>query len=253
MNTIPVAVQLYTLREETEKDFEGTLRKVAELGFDGVEFAGLGDYTASEMKELLDDIGLRAASSHVPLEQIKNNLTQVIEVQKILGSKYIVCPYFEPQNENDYHQLIDVLKRAGEMCRLEGMKLCYHNHDFELKKQSDGRTALEMIFEETDPLDVKAEFDIYWLKKAGEDPIEWIKRYDRRTPLLHLKDMTTDEEQFFAELGTGGLDLDSVLSLGEQADVQWWVVEQDESRKTPLESLEISMNYLKTKLPHLTK
>ncbi|MCP3028016.1 sugar phosphate isomerase/epimerase [Halobacillus sp. A5] len=248
MRSIPVAVQLYTLREETEKDFEGTLRKVAEFGFDGVEFAGLGEYTASEMKKLLDEIGLKAASSHVPLEQIKNNLTQVIEVQKTLGSKYIVCPYFEPEKENDYYELIEVLKKAGEMCRLEGIKLCYHNHDFELETLSNNLTALENILENTDPLDVKAEFDVYWLKKAGEEPAEWIKRFKDRTPLLHLKDMTKDEERFFAELGTGGVDIEAVLALGDEANVQWWVVEQDESRKTPLESLEISMNYLNSKL-----
>ncbi|WP_173915532.1 sugar phosphate isomerase/epimerase [Halobacillus sp. Marseille-Q1614] len=244
---IPTAVQLYTLRKETEKDFEGTLRKVADLGFAGVEFAGLGSYTASEMKQLLDELGLKAVSSHVPLEQIKNNLTQVIEVQKTLGSEYIVCPYFEPEGEADYIKLIGVLKRAGEMCRLEGITLCYHNHDFELDKLSDGRTALETIFDDVEPADLKAELDIYWLQKAGQDPAAWIDRYQGRTPLIHLKDMTTDEEQFFAELGTGGVDLEAVLTKGEAAGVKWWIVEQDASRLTPLESLEISINYLKKK------
>ncbi|WP_082233278.1 sugar phosphate isomerase/epimerase family protein [Halobacillus massiliensis] len=245
--TIPAAVQLYTLRNETEKDFEGTLRKVADLGFEGVEFAGLGDYTPHDMKQLLDELGLQAVSSHVPLEQIKNNLTQVIEVQKTLGTQYLVCPYFEPEGEEDYIKLIGILKRAGEMCRLEGITLCYHNHDFELAELSDGRTALDTIFEETDANDLKAELDIYWIKKAGHDPSAWIERYQGRTPLIHLKDMTTDEEQFFAELGTGGVDLESVINRGEAAGVRWWVVEQDESRRTPFESLEISVNYLREK------
>ncbi|WP_101842942.1 sugar phosphate isomerase/epimerase [Halobacillus sp. Marseille-P3879] len=253
MKTIPVAVQLYTLREETEKDFEGTLRKVADLGFEGVEFAGLGDYTPGDMKKLLDELGLKAVSSHIPLEQIKNNLNQMIEVQKTLGSKYIVCPYFEPKNEKDYYELITILKKAGEMCSLEGIKLCYHNHDFELEKLSNGQTALETIFAETSPQELNTELDIYWLKKAGEDPVEWLKRYEGRTPLLHLKDMTKDDEQFFAELGTGGVDVDAVLALGEEAQIKWWIVEQDVSRKTAFESLEISMNYLKSKLPHLDK
>ncbi|MCP3031528.1 sugar phosphate isomerase/epimerase [Halobacillus sp. A1] len=253
MKTIPVAVQLYTLRDETEKDFEGTLRKIADLGFEGVEFAGLGDYTAKEMKDLIDELNLKAASSHVPLEQIKNNLTQVIEVQKTLGSKFIVCPYFEPESEEDYKELISLLKRAGEMCNLEGITLCYHNHDFELEKLSDGRTALETIFDDTEKNTLKTELDIYWLEKAGESPINWIDRYKGRTPLVHLKDMTNDEEKFFAELGTGGVDVDAVLAKGEEAGVQWWIVEQDESRRSPLESLEISMNYLKKKLPHLSE
>ncbi|MBT2728905.1 sugar phosphate isomerase/epimerase [Bacillus sp. ISL-75] len=253
MKNIPVAVQMYTLREESEKDFAGTLKKVAELGFDGVEFAGYGGLTAKEVKSLLDELGLRAAASHVPLEQLETKLSQVIEDMKILGSKYIVCPYLMPdrRSEQDYQALISLLNHAGEICRKEGITLCYHNHDFELECLSDGRMALEAIFDDTSIDQVKAELDIYWLTKAGEKPVEWINRYKNRTPLIHLKDMTTDEEQFFAELGTGGVDLEAVLNTGEEAGVEWWVVEQDMSRRTPFESIEISINYLKSKLPHL--
>lgn len=253
MKNIPVAVQMYTLREESEKDFAGTLKKVAELGFDGVEFAGYGGLSAKEVKTLLDELGLRAAASHVPLEQLETKLSQVIEDMKILGSKYIVCPYLMPdrRSEQDYQALISLLNHAGETCRKEGITLCYHNHDFELERLSDGRMALEAIFDDTSIELVKAELDIYWLTKAGEKPVEWINRYKNRTPLIHLKDMTTDEEQFFAELGTGGVDLEAVLNTGEEAGVEWWVVEQDMSRRTPFESIEISINYLKSKLPHL--
>jgi sugar phosphate isomerase/epimerase len=241
------------LREESERDFAGTLKRVAELGFDGVEFAGYGGLTAKEVKALLEELGLQAASSHVPLEQLENNLAQVIEDQKILGSKYVVCPYLLPdrRSEADYQALISILDQVGEVCRREGITLCYHNHDFELDRLADGRTALESIFDDVNAVNVKAELDIYWLTKAGEKPVEWINRYQTRTPLVHLKDMTTDEEKFFAELGTGGVDVEAVLNIGEEAGVQWWVVEQDMSRRTPFESIEISMNYLKTKLPHL--
>ncbi|MFL6560013.1 MAG: sugar phosphate isomerase/epimerase family protein, partial [Bacillus sp. (in: firmicutes)] len=228
-------------------------KRVAELGFDGVEFAGYGGLTAKEVKTLLDGLGLRAAASHVPLGELENNLDQVIEDMKVIGSKYVVCPYLMPdrRNEKDYHELISVLNHLGEVCQREGITLCYHNHDFELARLSDGRMALEAIFDETNIDNVKAEFDIYWLTKAGQKPVEWIKRYNNRTPLIHLKDMTTDGEQFFAELGTGGVDLEAVLNLGEDTGVQWWVVEQDMSRRTPFESIEISMDYLKSKLPHL--
>ncbi|MFF2449517.1 sugar phosphate isomerase/epimerase family protein [Neobacillus sp. NPDC058068] len=247
MTKIPVAVQMYTLREESEKDFAGTLKKVAELGFDGVEFAGYGGLTAKEVKALLDEYGLQAAASHVPLEQLKNNLTGVIEEQKIIGSKYVVCPYLPPdcRREEDYQALIPFLNQTGETCLSEGITLCYHNHDFELERLSDGRTALETIFNDTYADNLHTELDVYWLTKAGEQPVEWMDRYKSRTPLIHLKDMTTDEEQFFAELGTGGVDIEAVLNKGKEAGVQWWVIEQDMSRLTPFESIEISMNYLK--------
>jgi len=255
MKEIPVAVQMYTLREESEKDFSATLKKVAELGFDGVEFAGYGGMTAKEVKVLLDELGLQAASSHVPLEELENNLVGVIEDQITLGSNYVVCPYILPnrRSEEHYRNLISILDQAGEKCRLEGITLLYHHHDFELEMLSDGRMALESILEDTNEDNVKAEFDVYWLKKAGENPVEWITKYKNRSPIIHLKDMTTDEEQFFAELGTGGVDIDAVLNIGEEAGVQWWVVEQDFTRRNPFESIEISMNFLKRKLPYLAK
>lgn len=249
MTKIPVALQMYTLRNETEKDFAGTLKKVAELGFNGVEFAGYGGLEASELKALLDDLGLVAASSHVPLDQLKNNLSEVIAYQHAIGNHYIVCPFLMPdeRTEAHYHELAHTLNHIGEVCAKEGITFAYHNHDSELETLSNGKKVLDFLLEETNPEWVHAEFDIYWLTKAGEDPAEWLKRYKGRTPLVHLKDMTTDSEKFFAELGTGGVNLDAVLELGEALNVKWWVVEQDQSQRTPLESVEISMNYLKEK------
>ncbi|MBV7508369.1 sugar phosphate isomerase/epimerase [Bacillus sp. sid0103] len=248
MARIPIAVQMYTLREESAKDFAGTLKKVAELGFDGVEFAGYGGLTAKEVRVLLDEFGLQAAASHIPLEDLENNLFQVIEDQKIVGSSYVVCPYLMPdrRSKEDYKALISFLDQAGETCRRQGITLCYHNHDFELERLSNGMTVLEGILERTNANNLKAELDVYWLTKAGEKPVDWMNRYKNRTPLIHLKDMTTDGEQFFAELGTGGVDIKAVLKTGAENGVEWWVVEQDMSRRSPFESIEISMNYLKT-------
>jgi sugar phosphate isomerase/epimerase len=251
MKNIPIAVQMYSLREECEKDFVGTLKKVAELGFDGVELAGYGGLTSQELKEVLDGLNLKVAASHISLDELKNNLAQVIEDQKTLGSEYVVCPYLMPdqRSEEDYLKLVSFLEKAGETCRSEGLTLLYHNHDFELEHLSNGKTALETIFDSISNENVKAEFDVYWLTKAGHNPVEWINKYPDRTPIVHLKDMTKDEEQFFAELGTGGVDIESILKLGEEANVKWWIVEQDISRRTPLESIEMSIQYLKKTLP----
>lgn len=247
MNQIPIALQMYSLREETEKDFAGTLKKVAEMGYDGVEFAGYGGYSAKELKDLLNRLGLKAASSHVPLETLETDLDQVIDYQQKLGSKHIVCPHLAPDRQTDegYRELVTVLNTIGKTCFEAGITFSYHNHDFELEPVAGGQSALDMLFTETNPKWVQTELDIYWLAKAGEDPVEWIKRYHNRTPLIHLKDMTTDEEQFFAELGTGGIDLESVMKVGAQSNVEWWIVEQDQSRKTPLESVKQSIDFLK--------
>ncbi|KMK78121.1 sugar phosphate isomerase/epimerase family protein [Alkalihalobacillus pseudalcaliphilus] len=241
---IPISIQLYTLRNQLENDFKGVLEEVARLGFDGVELAGYSGLTVEEVKSILDELNLQVSSSHIPLERFKNELEQVIAEHKLLGCTHLIVPFLMPEerSEEGYQQLILLLKEVKQVCEREGMTLCYHNHDFEFEKIADGRYALQAILEETG---VEAEFDIYWITKAGERPVDWLQRYQDRVSLVHLKDMTVDEEQFFAELGTGGVDIKSVLQVGEEIGVKWWVVEQDESKIDPLESIKISMDYLK--------
>lgn len=242
-----IAVQLFTLREECELDFYGTLEKVAALGFNGVELAGYYGKDANELKETLDRLGLAAVSSHVPLERMEQNLENEIAYLKTLNCKNIVCPYLVEERREEYDQLTQTLNQVGERCFQEGIALSYHNHDFELEKK-EGRTHLERLFDETNPEYVKAELDVYWLTLAGEDPVDWIKKYSGRMPLIHLKDMTTDSDRTFAELGTGGVNLEGILHSLDEAKVEWVVVEQDRCKRSPLESVEISINYLKNQL-----
>ncbi|WP_078553622.1 sugar phosphate isomerase/epimerase family protein [Bacillus alkalicellulosilyticus] len=247
MITKPISIQLYTLREETSKDFVGTLKKVAELGYDAVEFAGFwGDLSAFELKAILDDLHLTVSGSHVSLEMLDDNIDGVIDYQKAIGSPHIILPNLpeELKDPSNYEELTKKLNAFGEKCTAAGVTFSYHNHAFELESH-EGRKGLDILLEDSDPELVKAELDVYWLRKAGENPVDWLKKYEGRTPLIHLKDMTTDGEQFFAELGTGGIDLASIIQFGEQSGVEYWVVEQDQTRKTALESAQISINYLK--------
>lgn len=243
MEKIPVAIQLFTLRDRLANDFVGTLEQVSEIGYDGVELAGYGDLTVTELKKTLDRLDLKVAGSHVPLEALKNNLDQVIADQKVLGNKYVVCPYLEPEDRRPefYQELAKFLNQVGNQLNEAGLVLCYHNHDFELEQMPNGQAVLDYLFDQTEVANLQAELDLYWIQKAGDDPIDWIKRYHGRTPLIHLKDMTTDGEQFFAELGSGGLDLENILATGKP---EWWIVEQDLSRIDPLESIQISYQYL---------
>jgi sugar phosphate isomerase/epimerase len=243
----PISLQMYTLRNECEENFVETLEKVAALGFEGVEFAGYYGLSSAEVKELLNRLNLKVSSSHISIDKLENDLENVIQFEKEIGNTRIVCPFLPPErrNKEEYTKLVSTFNQIGKRLAEEGMTFSYHNHDFELER-FDGKTGLEIIFDGTNPEYVKAEFDIYWLKRAGEDPVEWIKKYSDRTPLVHLKDMTTDGEQLFAELGTGGIDLQPVLDQGKNSNVEWWVIEQDQCKGSPLESIEKSINYLKT-------
>ncbi|MDQ0338813.1 sugar phosphate isomerase/epimerase [Caldalkalibacillus uzonensis] len=237
------------MREEVKKDFAGTLEKIAAMGYDGVEFAGYWeDYRPTELKKILDNLGLRIAGSHIPLDMLKSDLLQVIEYQQELGNKKIICPYLLPEErktKEDYLRLAGLFNEIGKKCKEHGITFIYHNHDFELHRFGD-ETGLEILLNETNPEWMQFELDIYWLKKAGEEPLTWLAKYQDRIPLIHLKDMTDDKEEFFAELGTGKIDFKPIINFGRQHSVEWWVVEQDKCKRDPLESIKISISYLKS-------
>ncbi|GAK03037.1 inosose dehydratase [Geomicrobium sp. JCM 19037] len=244
----PIAIQLYTLRNEFNNDLERQLSAVGKMGFDGVEFAGgYWGHDVNETKRQLSDFGLRVAGSHVPFDKLKNEIDKVIEDQNTLGSAHIICPILPEQYRNSvdgYKEAASYLSQFGEKCSSHDIQFSYHNHAFELEV-IDNTYPLEILFDETSPRHVKAELDVYWLKKAGEEPLEWLKKYNNRTPLIHLKDMTASDGAF-APLGTGGVNLESIIEYGEHEmnALSWWVFEQDHSEQ-PIADVEKSINYLK--------
>ncbi|MBP1931342.1 sugar phosphate isomerase/epimerase family protein [Ammoniphilus resinae] len=247
MKQIPVAVQMYTLRTECSDNFIQTLEQVAALGYNGVEFAGYWGVEPYELRKVIDRLGLRAAGSHIALAQLESNLDEWIEAQQILGSQHIICPSLSPERrgrKEEYQHLAEQLNEMGQKCEEVGITFSYHNHDFDLVPFGE-TTGLEIILQETNPNWVKAELDVYWLTRSGHDPVAWMQRYAGRTPLIHLKDMTTDDERFFAELGTGGVDLSSIIAQGQELQVEWWVVEQDRTKRSAIQSISISIDYLK--------
>lgn len=241
------ALQLYTLRNELKEDFEGTMHQVSRMGYEGIELAGdTGGMSAEVLHVFLKQIKLETASIHIPLEELENNLAYHVEFAHALGCHHIVCPYLEEerrQSIQQYKELAAVFNRIGEACRKENITFSYHNHDFELQ-MLDGEQPLAVILDHTDPSLVSIELDTYWVQKAGEDPLEWMERCKGRMPLVHLKDMTSDDEAFFAELGTGRMDIEAIVEKAEQGDVEWQIVEQDESRQQPIQSVKESMQYL---------
>lgn len=250
MRRLGIGLQLYTLRDETAEDFRGTLRKVAELGYEGVEFAGYGDIPADEMKALLDELGLKAISSHVPLQAMRTDLQKEIDYLKTIGAEYIICPYLAPEDRpqgDGWKELFSFLQEAGAEARKQGLIFGYHNHDFEFQDQVGDLTAFDAMFAETTPEAVQVELDVCWVQFAGQDPIAYINKYAGRLPLLHLKDFSKDEQgqMVTLELSKGSVDLLAVIDTATDAGVKWLIVEQDFCQIPPLESVANSLNWLK--------
>ena len=272
MKKFPVALQLYSVRDNMAEDFEGTLKKVKELGFDGVEFAGLFDKTPAEVKELVNKIGLTPISAHVPFADMVNDTENVLSGYAEIGCKYVVVPYmteeYRPGAEK-FDELIEGIKKIGTKARELGMTLLYHNHDFEFVKIGD-EYGLDVLYASVDEEIFKTELDTCWVNVGGENPAEYILKYTGRSPVVHLKDFVINGEQkgslykligiddeeasdnteegfAFRPVGYGCQDFKAILEASDKAGAEWVVVEQDEATmgKTPIESAEMSRNYLK--------
>jgi sugar phosphate isomerase/epimerase len=240
-----IALQLYTLRSEMSSDFVGTLRRVAGLGYQGVEFAGYGGLTAGDMKRLLDELGLVAAGSHVGLARLEGALDDEIAYASAIGLRDIALPVMpEGRREtlNDFRRLADFLNATGERCRAGGLRLSYHNHAFEFAR-FDGAYALDRLLAWTDPAVVFWEPDVYWIARAGEDPVAYLRKYADRCPLVHIKDVADDAERSFAEVGAGTLDFEALFAAAPNAD--WYVVEQDRTKGPAIDSARISIENLR--------
>lgn len=248
MAKLPIAVQLYTLRNECEADFRGTVEKVAKIGYKGVELAGnTGGMGAKELKTFLDNLGLKVAGSHVGIDMLTKDLDAAMDFAKEVGNKWIVCPYLSEEWRQDAAAWASVgatLNKIGKKCKTEGLQLCYHNHSFEFQKY-DGKYGMEILYGSADADLLKAELDTYWVKHGGEDPAEYVRKFAGRLPLLHCKDMAKDEKKSFAEVGEGTLDWPEIFKAADQAGVEWYIVEQDICPRPPLESIAISFNNLK--------
>ncbi len=228
-----IALQLYTVRTESAKDFAGTLRRVAEIGYPAVELAGYGDLAVAEVRSILDDCGLKAPSAHIPLANIESRLDESLTDAVTLGCNYAVVPFLPPdRRDHDHVQAVAaLLNLAGGAAREAGLVLAYHNHDFEyqaLVGGRDGETVFDYLIANTDPDLVAFELDVFWTRVAGVDPVTELSRLRRRVPLLHLKDYTGQTSaESAAPVGTGSLIWPLIINAANEAGVEWGIVEQD--------------------------
>lgn len=269
MYNFSIGLQLYTVRDDMEADFKGTLKKVKAMGYDGVEFAGLFGKTAAEVKEMCDEIGLVPISAHVPYADMLADPT-ILETYKEIGCKYVVLPYLDEENrpgEEGFTKLIENAKILGAKANEYGMKLGYHNHDFEFAKIGN-EYALDILYNEVSADLLTTELDTCWVNIGGEDPADYTRKYAGRVEIIHLKDFVGSKSENMYELigieddvekgkdgdfelrpvGYGKQDFPAILAAAKDAGATWIIVEQDRPSmgKTPLECAEVSIEYLKT-------
>jgi sugar phosphate isomerase/epimerase len=242
--TNTIALQLYTVRDETAKDFIGTLRAVADIGYHGVEFAGYGDLDAKKLAGLLSEYGLKTVGSHVGLALLEKDSDREIAYCLEIGSPYLIVPWVDKNlllQEESFKKFTGLLNDYGQRCQARGLTLAYHNHNFEFEKVGE-QTILERMIAATDPALVKFEFDTYWAAFAGENPTSFIRQHSDRIVTLHLKDMTP--ERTFTEVGSGTLDIAGFIEAGQAAGVTAYIVENDKPTIPSLESAKLSFEDL---------
>jgi len=263
---LKIALQLYSVRDDVENELKGTLEKVKDMGYEGVEFAGLYGHSPEQVRKWLDEIGLVPVSAHVSIDELNADLAGTINTYKIIGCKFIAIPWLDqprrPGNPGFNQVKKDITLIAAE-CKKQGITLLYHNHDFEFIK-IDGEYALDILYKEIP--DLQTQIDTCWVNVGGEDPAAYIRKYTGRAPVVHLKDFAgRKSENMFAligmnesksktasgdfeyrPLGNGLQNVPSLLSAAADAGAGWAVVEMDSPGMglTAMECAKKSMDYL---------
>ncbi|MFD3000156.1 sugar phosphate isomerase/epimerase family protein [Pontibacter toksunensis] len=262
---LSVGLQLFTVRELLEKDLQGTLQKIAALGYKDLESAAgsKGHYYGMKPKEftaMVEGMGMKLRSSHVlpgtqlPTEAplppefltLTNGLQQLVDMAAETGQSYLTCAYLFPSEHktlDQYRRHIELFNRAGEACKKAGLSFAYHNHDFEFETL-EGQRPYDLILAQTDKDLVEMELDLYWATKSGNDPVALFEKYPGRFPMWHVKDMDRTEKQFFTEVGNGSIDFKRIFDKAELAGMKYYFVEQDVTPGNPMDSIATSYKNL---------
>ena len=246
----PVGIQLYTVRKFMEQDFDGTLAKVAQIGYREVEFAGYFGKSPQEASAALRKNGLTSPSEHVPYDTVEKKWPETLEGAHVTGQKYIVCPWIDVTQRKEpdgWKRAADLFNRAGEASQTAGIQFAYHNHAFEFEPYDSlgGKMPYDFLLAETDPKFVKMEMDLCWITVGGQDPLAYFDRYPGRFPMVHVKDWNkegaiTDPHEpeaghpvkagHMANVGGGSIDWKRIFAQSSKAGIQHYFVENDEAK-----------------------
>jgi sugar phosphate isomerase/epimerase len=251
--TMPaLSAQLYTVRNflQSPADVASSLKKIRAIGYRFVEISSLEHIPAPEIKSMLDNADLQISAIHFDFEPLLANLETCLEQCRVLGTKNIILcmmpESYAQQGREGFQRFINEAIPLCESVHAAGFTISYHNHNYEFTR-FDGRPALEWIFEATASHHLGAEIDTHWIQMGGGDPVAWIRKMKGRMPAVHFKDFSVDMwTPIFAEVGQGNLNWNEIIPAAIEAGVEWCVVEQDECRRDPFESLKLSYEFLKT-------
>jgi len=255
-------IQLYTVRDDMKKDPIGTLKKLSEIGYVDMECAGYNEgkfygMSRDEYKKVLNDYGLVMNSGHTstgygnPSQKrtMINDWEAACEDAAYMGQKHFVCAYLskeETASLDKFKEIAELFNRCGEKAKEYGIGFAFHNHAIEFM-EIDGVVPYDLLLSETDPSIVNYELDLYWIKKAGKDPLRYFENHQGRFPLWHVKDMEDGDDQFFTEVGNGVINWKDIFHKAEESGMKYFYVEQDVCRNhKPLESVKISYDYLQS-------
>lgn len=244
-NNNTFGLQLYSLRDDLPKDPKGVLKQVASFGYRQIEgFEGSqGIYWGmknTEFKTFINDLGMQMISSHC---NYKEDLERKADEAAAIGLKYLMCPYLGPQKDLDaFKRAAEVFNKSGEICKQRGLRFAYHNHDYSFK-QVEGQYPQDVMMQNTDKALVDFELDMYWAVAAGQDPVQWFKKYPNRFKLGHVKDRKGDQT---ATLGTGTIDYPAILKEAAKSGMEYFIVEQEQYEgTTPLAAAKDDAEYMK--------
>lgn len=224
----PPGVQLYTVRSLLESDFAGTIERLAALGVREVEFAGYHGRSPAQVRSVIEAAGIAAPSAHIAFDVLAGpGRQQALEDALTVGHRYVVVPWLPARDSADaWRRTADTLQQIGAAARTAGLRLAYHNHDFELRTV-DGVLPLELLIRHTDPDAASFQFDVYWLRRAGHDAVHWITNHADRVEMLHLKDSGGPPDHVMCDVGAGTLDFAAILAAAERAGVRHAFIEHD--------------------------
>ena len=258
---LPLGLQLYSVRELLPKDYEGTLKQVAALGYREVEAAGFYHHSAADVKQAMQTAGLKCVSAHYPSSELHEHIDEIIPFHKELGAEYIICSSPGLKNPSsqqggghaklsmeDWQWNAEQFNEFGKKVSAAGLKFGYHNHVAEFQK-IDGAVPYDALLKGTDPALVTFEMDCGWVKVGGGDAEAYLKQHADRISMLHVKDFkpaAAGEEPKAAELGHGTTDFNAIFRAASRTRIKHCFVEQEAFNMAPMESLKVDADYMKS-------